>query len=302
MFVNYLVTNNLVSKKDLIYAVATVSESQPSLLRILIDEKIISEDQAISIIDKQLKSNLSISEILITEKIITAEKLNIAIDKMNSSGKTLIDVLLEKNLLSHQVLVDAVDKYKIEDAKKEEEPKKVNKNVSISEAALESLKELGISDETMIADLEQSSDNKRTEETNTREDNVFAQELLKSLDEKQFNKLLKIDTIIKEAVQNEGDVNTYLNTLYKDFHIIKGAACLAEVNEIENLLDKWESVLENLFDKTEKDIRSWFSNKTEVVVQTVDILKKIKENLKGKQATNDGLEDNYSKVLTLLAA
>ncbi len=172
--------------------------------------------------------------------------------------------------------------------------------VELSAAAIESLKELQ-GDSFDMSVLGEASNEKKEEKVQEQRDNLSEKEIVQDIanhkteDEcdfaqvfnlKKYNKILKIKDMILKAAQNDGEVSNYLNSLYKEVHIVKGAAALDGVSKLSKMLDVWELIIDLLFKKDETFLRPWANKYITSLEETLDVSWKIREGL------NSGLSED----------
>ncbi|MEE3079985.1 MAG: hypothetical protein VX341_11660 [Bdellovibrionota bacterium] len=175
-----------------------------------------------------------------------------------------------------------------------------NSEVELSAAAIESLKELQ-GDSFDMSVLGEASNEKKEEKVQEQRDNLSEKEIVQDIanhkteDEcdfaqifnlKKYNKILKIKDMILKAAQNDGEVSNYLNSLYKEVHIVKGAAALDGVSKLSRMLDVWELIIDLLFKKDETFLRPWANKYITSLEETLDVSWKIREGL------NSGLSED----------
>lgn len=314
MFFNYLIEKNEIKDADLMEVLFLLSESQPSLLRVIFEEGVLTPEQILEVVNAQVKESKGLTQVLIEKQYLSQGDLEGFVQKRNDRGQNFGEIITQKALIPSARLQELFGEYTSSSVKKVEiktkptiveelKPIEENKNSSqptVNAAALESLKELGIEDDSLLAETATSEPQKQETAAKPVEMSIFANELVNSLDEKFFKKIEKISKIIGDAVDNQSDVNTYLNTLYKDFHIVKGAACLAEAKQMEEVLNKWEEVLESLFKFDEEQIRNWFNGHSNILQETLGLLGKMKENIQGNNSLSLGVENEYNQIITSL--
>jgi TusA-related sulfurtransferase len=172
-----------------------------------------------------------------------------------------------------------------------------NNEVAVSSAALESLKELGLSADSEISELESSievgdvelSKEKVSDETGPDQDkksedsgdlnDAFLEQLLTTFDSHMLSRLKKIVSIIEDTAKADGDIANFFNSLYRDFHVIKGVARLSEAKNLETLIDKWEEVIEKLFSNSNEDNKKWVGNNLADLSEVIEFMWNIRESI-----------------------
>lgn len=188
--------------------------------------------------------------------------------------------------------------------------------VKLSAAAIESLKELQ-GDSFDMSVLGEASNENNEEKVQEERDNLSEKEIIqdianhKTQDEcdfaqvfnlKKYNKILKIKDMILKAAQNDGEVSNYLNSLYKEVHVVKGAAALDGVSKLSKMLDVWELIIDLLFKKDEKFLRPWAIKYITSLEETLDVSWKIREGLNGGLSEDDMFkqDDVKSQYITCI--
>jgi hypothetical protein len=269
-FGEFLLIKKVISEEQLLEALIYQLEHLPSFLRVLRDEKIFSSSEIVKIIQLQIENNTDLISVLRNEYKLDEKKLSNLYQKQTQNRKLLGSVVVELKFTSKIVIEEMLHEYlrdkdtfksqskaPVIEAKKEES--------EISEAALESMRELGLSVEEFTIstsvipkpDLEISeaalesmrelglSVEDFNEVSPQNETNIFVLEYLNIFKEKMHNKLGKILEILQQSVKDESDISNYLNSLYRDLFILKNAAKLAGLPYTENLLEKWSAIIES---------------------------------------------------------
>jgi len=169
-----------------------------------------------------------------------------------------------------------------------------DETVEISDAALESLRELGgVSDEELNA-LSASAPEKIEVQN----------DLLVAFDEKRKNKIFKILKMIEEACQNGGDAANYLNSLYREVHIVSTAAKNINAKFLYRLFDLWEHVIDRLFNSTEEKIKQVCQNDFRNFNSAVELDWEIRENeiISSEEIyfSNDAVRSNYLTQINII--
>ena len=231
-FGRYLIEKNIVNPKDVINALCTQMESQPSTLRILREKNLLSENKIIEIINYISNTSKSIISAIKEMNLLTDDQiLEVSVERTRL-GLSFAEALLQhvsidpsklKELHSeyetHRKSLGPTQSNEIDIKPTEITPSNIEENQSeINSAALESLKELGMMDELEISSLGKDT---ATDESNISFDfnekndtgseiNTAALESLRELgmlDESELAKLEKEitqDTVVeKEIVEND---------------------------------------------------------------------------------------------------
>jgi hypothetical protein len=128
----------------------------------------------------------------------------------------------------------------------------------MSEAALESLRELGmVMDDMPAAKPASAAPIKEEEFSPPVEGNIFVDEFLNVYNSKMKNKLAKILSILKESLADDSDISNYFNSLYRDLHVLKGAAQVGDLAQTEGFISEWEKVIEKILSQKNNEIKAW---------------------------------------------
>ena len=199
-------------------------------------------------------------------------------------------------------------------------------DVELSAAAIESLKELqGDSfDMAVLGNSGEGKTNVAKEEESSLAEKVSTdaseEEIIQSIVDqpseidchfaqvfslKKYNKKLKIKDMILKAANNDGEVSNYLNSLYKELHIIKGAAALEGTPKLSKMLDVWELIIDLLFKKDEKFLNDWAYKYADSLEDTLDVAWKIREELNNGSKeesifTKEEIKQSYLLCITNL--
>lgn len=269
-FGDYLVQKNVISYEQLLHALCFQIESMPSMVRIVIENKIIDSKNMLELLKKQAKDDLDILDLLMRDKLITEQKLAELEMQQVSYKVPLGEALVKLNFSS----IDVVEKHlkefydqKFHLTAPETTAVSTTPEVEISAAALESLRELGF-----------NIDGPATNVTiNTIEPKPFIEQYLELFSEKFKKKLLKLLEILEKEVSTDSDISNYLNSLYRDLHLLKGAVVLSELSMQEKFLNAWELKIEYLLAKNNDEIRSWCKQHLSALVQSVNLLWEVRQ-------------------------
>jgi hypothetical protein len=264
-FGDYLVQKKVISYEQLLQALCYQIESMPSMVRIVIENKLIDAKEMLELIKKQAKDDLDILHLLKSEKNISDDKIVELEMKQFAYKIPLGEALVKLNFSS----IDVVDKHlkefyeqKFNLSNSEDKQKAPAVEVEMSEAALESLRELGFDIDGPATNVTVASF----------EPKPFVDQYLDLFSEKFKKKLLKLIEIIEKEVTTDSDISNYFNSLYRDLHLLKGAVVLSELTSQERFLNAWENKIENLLSKNNDEIRSWCKSHLNILVQSVNLL------------------------------
>lgn len=211
-FGKFLLDKKLITKANLIKAMAKQFESQPSFLGELQKQNILNESEIVAALTESLVKSISLQETLISRKLLTHEKIADIQWIISKSGLGLGSALIEIEAIDPEKLNEALKEYiqYKKDTPVEKQKEEVDKvddspaEVEISNAALESLKELGITDESEISELESksSSENEPTEKSvDEPAISSAALESLKELGISDENEIAKLEGNISSSVE-----------------------------------------------------------------------------------------------------
>jgi hypothetical protein len=264
-FGDYLVQKKVISYEQLLQALCYQIESMPSMVRIVIENKLIDAKEMLELIKKQAKDDLDILHLLKSEKNISDDKIVELEMKQFAYKIPLGEALVKLNFSS----IDVVDKHlkefyeqKFNLSNSEDKQKAPAVEVEMSEAALESLRELGFDIDGPATNVTVASF----------EPKPFVDQYLDLFSEKFKKKLLKLIEINQKEVTTDSDISNYFNSLYRDLHLLKGAVVLSELTSQERFLNAWENKIENLLSKNNDEIRSWCKSHLNILVQSVNLL------------------------------
>lgn len=172
----------------------------------------------------------------------------------------------------------------------------------VSSAALESLKELGISDDEIsaLSGSSKKNDNHISEGSSKEITGTFCTEFLNTFNEKKYNKFGKVIKMITDTANNGGDIANFFNSLYRDLHIIKGAACLSHAEATENLIGAWEDIVESLFKEDNETLKTWVNANTECLRDSINLLWDMRNHIEESQSESifiDGSDSDRYKNL-----
>lgn len=265
-FGDYLVQKNVINYSQLLEALCFQIESMPSMIRIVIDHKVIDSKEMLELLKKQAKDDQDILTVLKNEKKLTDEKINELELKQLSYKIPLGEAIVKLNFSS----MDTVDKLlkefydqKFNISESEKKPAPVESTqVEISAAALESLKELGITIDEPATNVTISN----------QEAKPFVDQYLDLFSEKFKKKLLKLTEILEKEINTDSDISNYLNSLYRDLHLLKGAIALSELLSQEKLITAWENKIEIYLSKSNDEIRIWCKQNIENLNRSINLL------------------------------
>ncbi len=160
-FGKFLLDQKIISKSQLIEGMAFQLESQPSLLRVLQESSLLEEDKVIDLIDVTLKTNRTLVESLLEEKSLASSEVRQLLEKRSIKGVGLAQAMVSLGFIKTSEADRVLKEYAkvVPEKTSPEGPAEVVP----SAAAMESLKELGISDEAFSKEDLKENDAKATE-------------------------------------------------------------------------------------------------------------------------------------------
>lgn len=266
-FGEFLVVKQVINEDQLLDALTYQVEHLPSFMRVLRGENIISSKDLFRMIKIQLETNSDLIGVLRDENKIDETQLHNLFAKQACQRKMLGEVLIELKIVDQstveKMLIEFLrDKENLSTLKTEQQKKSLKsapKEIEMSEAALESLRELGM----VLGDTAPSSDSTSTlqqqDTTAPPEANIFVEEYLNVYNVKLKNKIAKIVEILKQSEHDDSDISNYFNSLYRDFHVLKGSAQVGELTQTEYFISEWENVIEKIMSKSIPEMKAWCS-------------------------------------------
>lgn len=312
-FGKYLVDKKVITSAQLVESVCTQLSTMPSILEVLFNSNQLSPEQFIDILNIHINSDHELSQLLIDKNIINQDEFAQALIEQNKLKKSLTEILTENNIVSASVLGDHVDTYASSydtlcssegeltvsaKAESAESPKAVESapeaaptnsgEVQVSAAALESLIELGFSDEEAMAELTgnvaaEPAAAEPVAETiapvaeespveSSGETAELRSKYLELFNQKKYKRLLKSLKFIGTCVSKNEDSSTYLSSIYRDFYVLKGAASYADLEQTSSVLTSWEGILENLFKLDQINLQNWLKDNFTNLTSSIELL------------------------------
>jgi hypothetical protein len=315
-FGEFLLMKNIISEEQLLDALIFQVENLPSFLRVLKEEKLLSSSEIVRIIQKQLLKKTDIVSILREENIVdepTIKKLyQRQVEGRKMLGRALVELkmieqsVIEKMLFEFLQIKDNLQKNiqqesaeKTKESVKETVDEKVTEkksNLEISDAALESMKELGLSIEEFL------SPSKKIETTFVEnESSLLVDKFLNIFNEKMKNKFIKVFSFISQSIKDESNISNYFNTLYRDLHVMKEAALQAELTLSGSLIGEWEAIVEKKMTLDNDHLSGWTSDSLPLMDEAINYLWEIRE-LISFEKNEDSIKNTtelYEKYLAL---
>lgn len=291
-FGDFLIQKNIINSDQLLKALCFQIENLPSLIRVVWEQKIFSSEELILILKNQVKDDSDLIKVLRQEKKYDDNKIHelemIQFEKRVPLGEAVVKL----NFAPLETINSALKEYYENKFNlNENSGSKVNSEVEISDAALESLKELGMS-----LDVAPSGVNAQ----NFKE-KPFIDQFKDVFSDKQKNKLLKLVEILSNELNGSSDISNYFNSLYKDLHLLKGAVALSELYVVEEVIKHWEDKIEKTLTRPNDEIRSWCKLYLPQVVKLINLLWYSRDKILYSKTDEVLLSDeNYNHTLSEL--
>jgi SOS response regulatory protein OraA/RecX len=278
-FGEFLINKKIINEEQLLDALTYQVEKLPSFLRVLRDFKIFSSSEIIKIIQTQIENNSDLLSVLKKENILDDKKLA-DIYKTQLAGKKMLgEALVELRFVEQRTIENMLNEFLRNKENRQEallsnEPANLVQNVQeieISDAALESLRELGLSDEEFI------KEKPGIVIKNEKESSIFIDEFLSIFNSKMKEKLLKLTALLKNSANENGEISNYLNSLYKDVLTLKGASNLASLNVITSTLEELGQGVEKVLSLQSDQQSIWVRDAIPVIEKVIDFLWQVRE-------------------------
>lgn len=313
-FGDFLVQKKLISEKQLIESLCEQIKSTPPVVECLYKLEILSLAEISNVIKTQMGTDKSIFHILKSDFNLDVDSINKIKSYQMGMRKPLGQILVQSNILDQGTLqtelghflelksTRGIEEFATEEAlgRPSESPPEISAaaleslrelgitslddreesiapaiessgaSVEVSQAALESLKELGISEDAVYEDFQ------------TAEMDPFVEEFLAQVSEGKIQKLFKILSMVKSSYENKTDYKNILNSLYREVHIIKGAVRLSDLKLTEKLLTSAEGLVEIVLSKSNKAVDELFLEYYNVLEEWVNVLSDLSDQLKIK--------------------
>lgn len=161
MFIDFLIQNKLVSKEVVVEAIILQMESMPSLLRVLKNSEILNSNQIFDLLLASIKEEKTFYDVLQASGLVDESSLKKIVEDQNKESSSLGDILLEMNAIDRNTYGRALHEYGQRSKDQTPEVKEVvehnDASVTLSAAALESLKEVNGVSEAEVQAMEVSA-------------------------------------------------------------------------------------------------------------------------------------------------
>lgn len=305
-FGDFLVSKKVINEDQLLTALVHQVESLPSFLRVLQEEKIFSTIEIFKMIQTQFEEQSDLVNVLKNHYNFEEGQIQKLYQKQLKNRKLLGSILVELKLTEQSVIETMLfeflrDKENIskkafhqveQTAPVTLDPQKnqAAAEVEISEAALESLRELGLSDEDFKPKVQVQVE--VVVENENIEGNVFVEEYLNIYSEKQNNKLIKLIDILHSSLNDDSDITNYLNSLYLDLLTLKGASLLGELVHSCDLLEAWRVLIEDQMKQSSELIKKWSVNALPLLSESANLLWELRAGIARSKNENFVNESN----------
>jgi len=308
-FGEFLIEKKIINEEQLLDALIFQLEHLPSFLRVLREEKIFSPEDIFRMVQAQLENNTDLITVIKNENKLDDKKLDGLYQKQALKRKMLGSVLVELKFVQQTVIEKSLHEFlRVKDTL----PKKEKMNpvsasapapskaaeVEISQAALDSLRELGMAEDLSVV--------MPTKVVTT---NIFIEEFLRKYSEKMFNKQKKLMEILNQSLMDESDISNYFNSLYRDLLFLKGAAFMADLNVMASFINDFCELLEGKLMKSSEQLKEWGVISVPNIEKCIVFLWEIRESVAQNQSdegvkTSPELNKKYleyaSKLKTLI--
>ncbi len=253
-FGDYLVSEKIITTSQLLEALCFQLESMPSLFKILFEKKLVAPEKLLSLIKEHIKNDFDLISALETKKLLTKDQVNSIMQAQLSQKIPLGQALVKLQFLSSVDLSAHLENYyKVKDTYgvKEEASTKNNDsaNDQISDAALDSLRELGIDVSELTSNTVSASNDKnnkpdKAQATSALKPRLEVKHFLEVFNEKQKNKLIKLIEFCMNDLNKGVEIGNYFNSIFRDVHLLKGAVSFSEIQALEKPLTQIDELLD----------------------------------------------------------
>jgi len=291
-FGDYLVSQNVISSEQLVLSLIFQIESMPSIYQVIFDEKIINAEVFLKYLKNEAKNeNEDLVGQLRKDDLISENKLQELFLKQISKKIPLGEIICRLNFSTPEIINHHLKNYydkKFHEVEDKKETAKSNDTVEISEAALESLKELGMDISSVKSEMKVPT-------------NPFIDQFLELFTEKFKNKILKLLQIMKKTVDDGADITNYINSLYRDVHLLKGSVMLAELKLIEEIVTLLDEKIEKQLSSDSTKLNQWFKVSYPQIENSIKLFWKYTENIAASKSEEQiGQSEEFLLLLSQL--
>ena len=284
-FGEYLVYKKIISEEQLLEVLTYQMDHLPSFLRILREEKIMPSNELFNLIKIQLETNSDLISVLRDENKIDEIKLHQLYQKQASRRKMIGEVVVELKYADQAIIEKTLheflkDKENMRSLKKSEQVVSVKASsveVEMSDAALESLRELGFAVESIEVAKPAPVKEVVPEVKGDPSLIIFIDEYLNLYNEKMDKKLNALYGMIEKSFKEETDTANYLNSIYRDFHLLKGSASAAKLQSAVEIIHQWELIFEKALTYSPDSLKHWSQKAMPAMKSSLAYLWKMRE-------------------------
>jgi hypothetical protein len=297
-FGDYLIEKKIITPTQLILALVHQLEHLPSLIRLIHESGLVAPSELLEVMKIHIKQDTDILAVLIQRKKITEAQVNDLALKQWSKRLPLGEVLVQLNILTKYQLEAYLEAY-FELKEQVAGPSSIcasrdsqSGDSLINDAALESLRELGIDTS--------SFDRPASKGTRTLHAKEEVKHFLDIFTEKQKNKMLKLIAIIDDTNKKNEDLGNYVNSLFRDLHLIKGAIFLADISAIETATTSWDESLELALSRGDAGVKHWCMTYLAHFHSYIEKLWEIRIKIDADK-TDEDLTENFPAIKAILS-
>ncbi len=280
----FLVEKKLITDDQLFEALSIQSKTQRSYAEIIFSEKIISRDEIFKLMNLSLQKKEDVITIARTHKILSEDQISKVLTIFFKEQQSLGSILIQKWNLSSSQLMNLYSEYvesypRVHKRSRVEKPacpiidsKKKEKNESsikadikstdfkeesiINEATLESLRELGNFDESILKPRKSE----------------FS-DYISLFDKEKYKKFYKLISIIIDISYKGDKVSNFFNSLFKEFCLLNSSLEKVESAPLsKNIIDNFESIFMSLMSKDNQFLSNIVDQYISMFTDAIDLL------------------------------
>lgn len=308
-FGDYLVSEKIITTNQLLEALCFQLESMPSLFKILFEKKLVASEKLLSLIKEHIKNDFDLISSLESKNLLTKDQVNSIMQAQLSQKMPLGQVLVKLQFFTSVDLSTHLENYfKVKDTYGLKELSKTNESTNtndhISDAALDSLRELGIDVSEFTSGVTTNSNvsNQSQSAPSSLSPRLEVKHFLDVFNEKQKNKLLKLIEFCMNDLNKGIEIGNYFNSLFRDMHLLKGAVSFSEIQSLEKPLMQIDELLDKKLSSGEVNLSAFVkqhSTNLQKFVHTLWILRLYID----QNTTDENLEQltDYSDLCALVS-
>jgi hypothetical protein len=312
-FGSYLVREKILSYSDFLECISEQVLSAEPLVKIVSESEKLSEDKLLELIDKQVQSKKSLKEVILDDGILSNDDLIGLMKGSYEKQESFSDVMVRLNKLPKVEIESHLESFEKASVSTKVDTPAVEE-IEISSAALESLRELegidlsdsgldvisessdksedksdgGISSAALesLSELDPDAAKKlsdsvieKTPVSVSSPTDTFVEEFGNTLSENMYSKMKRIVDIIFKTAEEEGDFSNFFNSLFREVHIVKGAARLASFHHVEDVLEMFENSIDEFFKFSDDLKKEWLTKHGSKLNQVIEELWKVRNSL-----------------------